>query len=169
MKIKSEKRNIAVSKIVVPPQVKKEPTVVKKPTNIFGAAQSKPQSTKDGKNESNSANNSKDVKVKEEKTSPKISPKKHQPIAKASAKGQQAKASSSIASFFGPKSSTSTTHDKSISDAASKIEKVQIKDEPTENVKNETANKNKRQLSNASGKSTQLYILPFKCNNLKYS
>lgn len=144
MKIKSEKRNIAVYKIVVPPPVKKEPTVSKNPTNIFASAQPKPQTT-------NSANNSKDVKVKEEKTSPKQSPKKNQPAAKPSAKAQQGKTSSSIASFFA-KPSTSTTHDKSISNAAKKIEKVQIKDEPADTVKRETANTNKRQLSNASGK-----------------
>lgn len=141
----------------MPPPVKKEPTVAKKPSNIFGAAQSKPSSTKDVKNESGSANSSKDVKVKEEKTSPKFSPKKNQPAAKPSAKGQQGKSSSSIASFFAKPSTSSvpsTKHDKSISDAASKIEKVQIKDEPIEKVKNETTNTNKRQHSKSSGKST---------------
>lgn len=148
MKIKSEKRNIAVNKIVVPPQVKKEATVSKNTSNIFGTAQPKPQST-------NSANNSKDLKVKEEKTSPKMSPKKNQPAAKPSAKGQQGKNSSSISSFFAKPSTSSVpskTNNKSISDAASKMEKVQINDEPIQNVKIEPENANKRQLSNTSGK-----------------
>lgn len=152
------KRKIAVNKIVVPPQVKKEPTVAKKATNMFANVQSKPQSTSDVKKESDTANNTKEAaKIKEEKTSP----KKSQPFGKPSAKVQPGKASSSIVSFFGKPSASSAsskTHDKSISDAASKIEKVQIKDEPMENVKNEPINTFKRQLSNASGKSTQTII-----------
>lgn len=153
--MKSDKRNIAVNKIVVPPQVKKESEIVKKPPNIFGTVQSKPQLTKDVKNESNSASNS--ANVKKEKISPNRSPgKKNQAAAKPTGKMQQGKSSSSIASFFGKKPSTasapSTTHDKSVSDAAAKIEKVKIKDEPIVDVKSEPTNTSKRYLSNASGK-----------------
>lgn len=149
---------MAVNKIVVPPQVKKEPEVAKKPANFFGAAQSKCCTVK---NESNTANNSKDVNVKEEKTSPKKSPRKNQSAAKPSAKAPPGKSSSSIASFFGSKPSASklpSTHDRSVSDAATKIEKVNIKDETAEHVKNETANTNKRQHPNTSGKSTKIHF-----------
>lgn len=150
LKLKSEKRNIVVNKIVVPPPVRKEPAVQKKSTNMFAAAQSKSKSPTNVKKENDSAKDT--IKIKEEKTSPKKSPKKNQPAGK----GQQGKASSSISSFFGKPSTSSAPSkvpDKSVSEAASKIEKVQIKDEPVETVKKETANTNKRQLSNASGKS----------------
>lgn len=165
LKAKSDKRNIAASKIVVPPKVKQQPDVAKKPANPFGVVQSKPQPVRDLKNDNNSASNSKGSKVKEEKTSPKKSPKKNDPPAK-SAKGQQGKSSSSIASFFASKSSAScvqSTHDKSVLDAASKIEKVKIKDEPIKNeVENGTATTSKRHHSNASGKSTQFLLDRFK-------
>lgn len=167
LKINSEKRHIAANKIVVPPQVKKEPEVKKTSSNFFGAGQSKPQSAKKVKNESGSAGNSKEINVKTEKTSPNRSPtkKNNQSAAKPSSKTQQGKSSASIASFFGKNQSTSSapsrTHDKSVLDATSKIEKVQIKDEPVESVKNEPTNTSKRYLSNASGKNTRAHTISF--------
>lgn len=161
LKIKSDKRQIAVSKVVVPaPQVKKDVEVVKKPSNLFGAVQSKPQPDKEVKNSSNSAGKSAETNVKKEKTSPNRSPNKknNQPAAKSSAKAQHGKSSASIASFFGKKPTTSAApakaQDKTVLDAARKIEKVQIKDEPHESVKAEPTNTSKRCLSNASGKIT---------------
>lgn len=160
--MKSEKRNIVVNKIVVPPPVKKEPAAAKKPTNIFAAAQSKAKSPM--KKESNSEKDS--PKIKEEKTSP----KKNQAAGKASAKAQPGKPSA-ITSFFAKPSTSnvaSKMHDKSISDAASKIEKVQIKDEPIGKAKNETTNANKRQLSNTSGKANDQPFLDGKINSFKF-
>lgn len=139
----------------MPPQVKKEPEVAKKSSNLFGAAQSKPQPTKDVKKDSTSPGKSKEPNVKVEKISPNRSPKKNQSAAKGSGKVQQGKGPGSIALFFGKSSGSnapSKTHDKSVSDAASKVEKVNIKDESSESVKNEpTTVTSKRQLSNTSG------------------
>lgn len=143
--------------------IKKEPEVAKKSTNIFGAAQSKPQ-PKDVKTEKDSGNTSKDIKVKEEKKSPtKSSPKKNQP-----AKG--AKAPPGIASFFASKPSTSKVAnvekstskvanvEKSISEATSKIENVKIKEEPTKSTADETKNSSKRSHSNVSGKYSWIFV-----------
>lgn len=139
----------------MPTSIKKEPEVAKKPTNIFGTAQSKSQA-KDIKTEKDFGNTSKDAKLKEEKkkSSPtKSSPKKNQP-----AKG--AKAPPGIASFFASKPSTSkvTNVEKSVSEAASKIEKVQIKEEPAESTVNESKNNSKRSHSNVSGEYFWIFV-----------
>lgn len=154
MKIESDKRNIKVNQIVIPPtekSIKKEPAPVKKPSNLFGTVQSKPQ-PKDVKAGKDSGSHSKDVTVKEEKKSPtKSSPKKSQP-AKTS-KAPQGK--SSIASFFAKPSTSSTSTaskvNKSVFEAAAKIESVKIKDEPVETTVNDSKNAIKRPHSNASG------------------
>lgn len=133
--------------------MKKEPEVPKKPSNPFGF-NSKPQSN-DVKTEKSSGSNLKEVQVKEEKKSPqKTSPRKNQ-----SSKATKAPPGkpSSIASFFAkPSTSSAPKADKSVSEAAAKIESVKIKDEVI--VKDEVAaandskNANKRPHSNASGK-----------------
>lgn len=153
MKVESEKRNVKVSKIVVPP-IKKEAEVAKKPSNPFGF-NSKPQ-PKEVKTEKGSGGSVKDVPVKVEKKSPqktspqKASPKKNQ--TSKTTKAPQGKPSS-IASFFAkPSTSSAPKADKSVSEAASKIERVKIKDEPVETTANDSKNANKRPHSNASGK-----------------
>lgn len=141
----SARRNIKVKPIVAPPP-KKEAEPPKK-TNALGFSQSKPAQSKTAEPVKNSSGSSKDAKLKEEKSSPKKqSPKKNQPPSKA----QNAK---SIASFFGSKPSTSskTKADKSVAEAASKIESVKIKDEPIEATPSDSKGTQKRPLSNTSG------------------
>lgn len=147
MKLTSNPRNIKVNKIVVPESeksIKKEVDAPKK-SNPFGFAQSNPTQNKTNTTDKDSSSNS---KVKQEKASPKKqSPKKNQPPPKA----QPGK--SSIASFFGSKPSTSNEKvDKSVSETASKIESVKIKDEPVEVTPNGTKSTQKRAHPNTSGK-----------------
>lgn len=143
---KSTTKNVAQS---VEKSIKKEVEPQKKSTNLFSATASKSLESKDTKLDTKIT---KDVKVKDEKTSPsnKQSPKKSQAPAK-TAKPQQGK--SSIASFFSSKPSTtaSTKPEKMVSEATAKIEKVQIKDEPVESASSESKNTQKRPYSNSSG------------------
>lgn len=155
LKLHSEERNFKGTTNgtahPVEKSIKKEAAPAKKSSNFFGAVASKSMQPKDVKPDKDV---SKDVKVKDEKTSPsKVktqSPKKGQAPAK-TVKSQQGK--SSIASFFASKPSTSTTTKAEISvlEATAKIEKVKIKDEPITVDSNGTKNTQKRSHSNTSG------------------
>lgn len=157
MKIETGTRDIKVSKIAIPApekSTKKEPETKK--NNFFGAGSSKaPQSKSEKKTETNASDSAKPVVVEQKKTSPKKqSPKKNQSTSK------QPQGKSSIASFFASKPTTSNgsvKSDKSVLEAASKIQSVKIKDEPAEAAPSESKASQKRPLS--SGWSSYLMDL----------
>lgn len=119
------------------PPIKKEVEPPKKPANPFGF-KSKPQ-PKEAEIDKKTVNGLKDLKIKDEK----ISPKKNQPVKTTKA----AQGKSSIASFFAKPSTSSTPRvEKLAPEAARKVESVEIKKDA---IHSEVK---KRPHSNTSGK-----------------
>lgn len=161
MKLESNKRDVKVNDIIVPPVVKVPEPKKKAPNSLFGPPKPKPEI----KSESTSPSSSKDVKsVQSVKSPKKESPKKNQSAAKVT---KQPQGKSSIATFFNKPTSSSSNkkpQDKSVAEATVKIEQVKLKEEPetSNGTANASKNPHKRNLSNASGKQTNLY--PFEAN-----
>lgn len=157
--IKSEKRDVKVSEIVIPqagPSVKKENNAPQKPSNsLFGAA-AKSNARKDIKSEPSTSAQSAKTVLKQEKTP---SPKKD---SKSNAKNTKPTTGKSISSFFSGKPASSTQSasntskmDKMVSNATAKIEKVEIVDEPVEVKANGSKNGHKRSHSTSGTLITQ--------------
>lgn len=152
LKLDLGKRDIKVSDIVVPPPVKKQPEPKK--NTLFGAAKPKASETKTEKTSPSSSKATKSSSPKKESPK-KESPKKNQ----STAKKPQGK---SIANFFGSKPSSSSSAksstNKSVAETTIKIEKVQIKEEPSTSSDSKPAQKpHKRNHSNTDGKLHNLH------------
>lgn len=136
-----------MNQIAVPPaekSIKKQMEPPKKAANPFGAVSLKPQ-PKEAEIDKKAVNGLKDLKIKDENSSP----KKNQPVK--NAKAPQGK--SSIASFFAKPSTSSTPRTEKLApDAPPKIESVDIKKDTIQSKVENGTKIQKRPHPNTSGK-----------------